>query len=274
MNGRYERTPIGVLLDGAGLRLALLVCSIFFFILFWGARPASVTAGLALAALSLVLFRRGEKRRRAAREKRVRRAVGGACAMERLLLSARDEANGEVAALLALRYGFTAGRARDAGALCEIRGERVLVAFLQKHGSARVSAQDVLDFQRSAVREKAIRGVLALSAEPDEGARLQAQSAPRVTLFSKKTLAALLGDKHPATDAQLRRAFQMRRAERGRVTLKKLLARERAPRYVLYGSLLLLLYTLTGLPYYPAPGVLLVTLAALTRCVRPTNEEI
>lgn len=275
MNGRYERTAFGVLIDGAGMRLALIVLSILFFVLFWGARPASASAGLALSALALLMMKRGEKRRRAAREARLRRTIGGACAMERLLLLDAASANDEVASLLAKAYGFTIERVVSGGVLCEIRGERVLVGFLQKHQSGKVGAEDVLGFQRAAHGAKAIRGVLALSAEAEERARAQAENAPRVTLYTKKRLQALLGARHPATDVQLKRAFQLKRqAGRGRLTIKRLFSRERAPRCALYGTFLLLLYVLTGLPYYPIPGAALVLLAAISRCARQAPEEI
>lgn len=273
---RYlRRTPLGGLMDRLGLRLLAFMLSTVFFVLLWGARPLSFLAGAALGILLLLLIKEGEKKRLKSREKKLRSVLGGELTLEKLLLAAPKKAHFETVMILSSAYQMTLLRTLDEGVLCEIKGENVLIALLQKHPSERCGAQDVLAFQRTVRAYKAIRGVLCLACKADENARAQSQRTPPVTLFSKESFARLAGGMNPATDEQLVELGRRRRERApGYVLLRRILSRDRAPRYALYGSLLLLLYVLTNLPYYPAPGIALVLLAAFSRCVPQENEAL
>jgi len=273
MDRYLRRTPVSVLFDRIGLKALIFGASSLFFILLWGARPSAFAAGFALALLALTLLKKGEARRLKRREKKLREELGGELTLERLLLTPQKRAHFETVLLLSSAYDITLENTLESGVLCQIRGEKVLVALLQKHRSLSCGAQDVLEFQRRVKEEGAIRGVLCLACGADENARTQAARKPNITLFSRRTLACLAGAANPATDEQL---ISLGREKRERAPsymfLRRVLARSRAPRYALYGSLLLLLYVLTGLPYYPVPGVLLVLLAAFSRA-RPGDKE-
>ena len=166
---RYlRRTPLGGLMDRLGLRLLAFMLSTVFFVLLWGARPLSFLAGAALGILLLLLIKEGEKKRLKSREKKLRSVLGGELTLEKLLLAAPKKAHFETVMILSSAYQMTLLRTLDEGVLCEIKGENVLIALLQKHPSERCGAQDVLAFQRTVRAYKAIRGVLCLDEETGE----------------------------------------------------------------------------------------------------------
>lgn len=275
MEQYLRRTKLGGLIDAAGRRALLLTLSLSWFIALWGVRLQALTAGAALFFLLMILLRKTRAGRLKRREERLRARIGGELAIERLLLAKPDRAHFEIALLLTQRYGMDMCRAGKTGVLCSLRGEKLLTAFEQKHPSAVFSPSDMLAFQRAALALGAARGVLcapcALSAE----ARAQALLPPRVTVFDRAYLIDLLGANAPATDEQLRGLGERRRARAGaKKWLYHILDRRRAPRYFLYGALLLALYLLTGQRFYPLPGCLCLALFAACRCVRPPRYDL
>lgn len=275
MEQYLRRTKLGGLLDAAGRRALLLALSLGWFIALWGVRLQALTAGAALFVLLMILLRKTRAGRLKRREERLRARIGGELAIERLLLTKPERAHFEIALHLSEQYPLILRRAGEDGVLCALRGEHLLVALMQKHASSTVSVGDMLAFQRAALALNAQKGVLCAPCAVDAAAREQALNAPRVTIFDRAYLMDLLGARSPATDEQLRALGQRRRARAGaKQWLLHILDRRRAPRYFLYGALLLIMYLLTGQKFYPLPAGLCLTLFTACRCVRPRKPVL
>ncbi len=274
MEQYLRRSKLSGAIDAAGRRALLLILSMLWFIALWGVRIQALTAGAALFCLLLILLRKTRAGRLKRREERLRARVGGELAVERLVLAKPDRAHFEIALRLSERHDLTLVRAGARGVKCLLRGEKLLVALKQQHASASLSADDVLAFQRAVLAENAARGVLCAPCAVDAAAREQALAPPRVTLLEKPFLVELLGAAAPATDEQLRQLGERRRARAGaKKWLRHILDRRRAPRFFLYGALLIALYLITGQRFYPLPGCLCMALFAACRCA-PARRDI
>ncbi|MBR1586121.1 MAG: hypothetical protein IJ662_11315 [Clostridia bacterium] len=260
-------------MDGLGLRCLIVIMCTSWFVLLWGVTPPALLSGLALATLILLLRRKTRDGRLKRREQRLRQRIGGEMALERLLLSPPRRAHFEMAVLLTQRCPLTLLRAGDAGILCQVRGDQVLLRFCQKPATASVHGEDVLALQQAAKAQGAARGVLCAPCGISPSAHSQAQGEVPVSFLTRDTLIALFGQANPVTDQQLVALGRRRRQQRPSRWLPVILARQRAARYLSYGALLLGMHLLTGLMYYAVPGLICVCLAAACRCARP-NEAV
>lgn len=262
-NSRLSR-----MIDGIGFHFLALFSSFAWFILLWGFRLPALTAGAALYGIILSLRRKILDDHLVRKEKQLRAAIGGEMALERLLLSQPEIAHFETAMLLSMRHPLVLLRTGEEGTLCDMRGQKLLVSFLQKSSSASVSADDVLHLQRKARLNHASRGLLCAPCSISQEAKQQALSDPPVSFFSRGRLIALLGRVSPATDDQLVSLGRRKRKLSSFKLSRLALDRRRARRYACYGILLLCMYQFTHLFSYAAAGLACVFLAAACRCVQ------
>ena len=274
MQEYLQHSRLGEAMDTLGFRILALALSMGWFILLWGLRLPALLAGAALFILVLLIEKKTRDGRLLRREKRLRARIGGELALERLLLALPDRAHFETAMLLSLRQPLTLLRAGDEGMLCSIRGETLLLSFAQVPLSAKIGAGEVLALQRAAKSQQAARAVLCAPCPIAPEAREQARGEIPVSFLSRDTLIDLFGQVNPATDAQLVALGRRRSPIPARRWLRLILDRRRAPRYALYGGLLLGMYLLTHLFYYALPGLVCLGLAAACRCVKQEKEKL
>ena len=272
MEEYFRRTRLSGWMDGLGFHILALILCLGWFILLWGLRIASFTAGIALYRLVLLVRRKTRDGRLKRRENRLRARIGGELALERLMLAAPDRAHFEIAMLLSLRWKLTLLRTGDAGVLCVWKGEKTLVSFLQTPDA--VEPGQVIALQRAAFLAGADKAVLCAPGEVTEKARERAAHPLPVTLLSRESLITLFGSAYPASDAQLVALGRRKKQSAAQHWLLSALDPRRARRYVCYGGLLLLMYQFTHLFYYAVPGLACVFLAAACRCARKDPEWI
>ena len=272
MQEYLHHSRLGSILDGIGFHFLALGVSFLWFLLLWGLRLSSVLAGLALYGMILLLRRKVRDDHLARREKQMRAAIGGELALERLLLTQKERAHFETAVLLSVNHPLVLLQTGGEGVLCDLKGKKVLVSFLQRHDSASVEADHVLSMQRDIRLLHADRGLLCVPCGISAKAREQAQAQPPVSFLSREEMIALFGRVNPATDAQLVALGRRKKAPRPARILRLVLDRRRAKRYACYGALLLLMHQFTGFFFYAPAGLLCVGLAAACRCVRERND--
>ena len=272
MQEYLHHSRLGSILDGFGFHFLALGVSFLWFLLLWGLRLSSVSAGLALYGMILLLRRKARDDRLARREKEMRAAIGGELALERLLLAQKERAHFETAVLLSMASPLTLLQTGGEGVLCSIKGKKVLVSFLQRPVSAAAEADHVLALQRDILSLRADRGLLCVPCGISPKAREQAQAQPPVSFLSREEMIALFGRANPATDAQLVELGRRKKAPRPARWLYLVLDRRRAKRYACYGALLLLMHQLTGFFFYAPAGLGCLALASACRCVRKRND--
>lgn len=255
--------------DAAGFLLLSLFLCCGWFILLWGLRLQSLLAGLSLFGLFCLLRRQTHAGRLLLREQKLRRAIGGKMHLESMLLLPAQKAHFEMALLLSQQENLRLERVVKEGILCKKEEEMLLLSFLQFPFTDALSARDVLRFQQAACREGAQGVLLCVPCSVTDEGRAQAESAPPVCFVEKDRLISLLGAAFPATDSQL---VALGKTRRKKLPLKSIshaiFQPAKARRYALYGAMLLLLYTLTGLFYYALPGLLCIALATVSHCRR------
>ncbi len=272
MQEYLHHSRLGSILDGFGFHFLALGVSFLWFLLLWGLRPSSALAGLALYGLILLVRRKARDGRLARREKETRAAIGGELALERLLLTQKERAHFETAVLLSMVHPLVLLQTGEEGVLCALKGKKVLISFLQRHGSAAAEADHVLALQRDIRLLGADRGLLCVPCGISPKAREQAQAQPPVSFLSREEMIALFGRFNPATDAQLVELGRRKKAPRPLHPLRLALDRRRAKRYACYGALLLIMHQLTGFFVYAPAGLLCLALAAASRCVRKKED--
>ena len=272
MQEYLHHSRLGSTLDGLGFHFLSLGVSFSWFILLWGLRLSSVLAGLALYGMILLLRRKVRDDHLARREKQMRAAIGGELALERLLLTQKERAHFETAMLLSMAHPLVLLQTGEEGVMCDLKGKKVLIAFLQRPASAAAEAEHVLSMQRDIHLLRADRGLLCVPCGISPKAREQAQSQPPVSFLSREELIALFGRANPATDAQLVALGRRKKAPRPARILRLVLERGRAKRYACYGALLLLMRQFTGFFFYAPAGLICLSLAAASRCVKEKND--
>lgn len=267
MQEYLQKTRLSSWTDALGEGAAALFFSVGLFVFLWGARLPALAAGLALFCMLLCLSRAGRRRRLGRREASLRRRIGGEMALERLLLRPPEQAHFEAALLLTAPCRLEMVRLTPGGVLCRRDGQPVLVAYLQRHPSEHVTAGDMAALQRACLQENASRALCCAPAPLTREAARQALLQPNVETVEKEQLISLFGQAMPATDGQLAALKRRRAAEMGRGRWRLAFVPEKAAGYMRYGFVMLGLYLFTGLAYYAVPGVCLMTLAAVSRCL-------
>lgn len=271
MQDYLRRSRLGGFLDGIGFHVLMLGLCLLWFFLLWGARLPSVSAGLALYGMAVLLRKKARDDLVARKEAQLRCTIGGEMALERLLLSQPERANFEIAMLLSLRHALTLLKTGAEGTLCLRGGRKWLISFLQLPATCAVGPERVLSLQRDMRALGADRGLLCVCGKISQEAREQAGNT--VSFLPREKLVALLGSANPATDDQLVALGRRKKTPPPARWLPTVLNPVRARRYAVYGALLLAMYLLTHLLHYALPGLLCLALAAACRCV-PGREEI
>lgn len=273
MEQYLRKNRLGTFLDGLGLRLLIQLAALGWFVWLWGVTPPALTAGTALGFLgqmTLTLFRRCTVARR---EQALRCRLGGELMLEDMLLAPARQAHFQAALLLGEKYPLTMLRVTDDGMLCRYGEETLLITCLRMPPEAELCSGDLAACQRACLEHGAARGVLCPLGRVTPRVLVQAeQGRLPLRIIRRETLLALAGSCSPATDEQLVALGQRkRRPNASGGLLKGLLRRDKAERYMLYGTALMLLYIVTASPLYPAPGAVCLTLGVFSRC--GTGEE-
>ena len=274
---RYlSRSPQAGWLDALGLRVAILAgCELWFFLL-WGVGVPAMLAGAALAAMLYLALRLLRKRRVERKEQALRRRIGGELALEDLLLAPAKKAHFQVALLVSAKWPVVLQRVTDDGMLCRYGSETLLVACLALPPEEPVSPAQLLAMQRACRRHHADRGVLCVTGKCSAAARKYAEeNLFPLRLMEREELLALAGQAWPATDEQL--VALGKRKKKGfplGALLERMLRREKARRYVLYGTGLAVMGFTIGGRWYLIPGALCVLLGVLCRYLPHRTETL
>lgn len=259
--------PLRDRLDALGFHALMLFLCCGWFLLLWGLRLQSLLAGLGFYGLCLLVRHKTRDHRLARKEKKLRRRIGGEMKLQSLLMQPGAHAHFECAMLLSMQENFQLERMTEAGVLCRKDGRLMLVSFLQLPSSEKATARDVLHLQQAAKALLATEVRLCVPCGLGMEARAQGEQEIPVHFLEREGLIALFGAAAPATDAQL---VALGRQKKKKMPLQKLgqvlFAPEKSKRYALYGGMLLLLYTLTGLLYYAVPGLICLSLATISHC--------
>ena len=273
MEQYLRKNRFGTWVDGLGLRLLIQLAAVLWFVWLWGLALPSLTAGMALGAmgqLALTLYRRGTVVRR---ERALRYRLGGEMMLEDMLLAPARQAHFQAALLLGERYPLTMRHVTDDGVICGYQNETLLVTCLRMPQEGELSAGDLAACQRACREQGADRGVICPLGKvtPKIAAKAEQCRVP-LRIIRREVLLDLAGQLSPATDEQLvELGKRKRRPDMSGGLLKGLLRRDKAGRYMLYGTALMLLYVLTASPLYPGPGAVCLTLGVFSRC--GTGEE-
>ncbi len=268
MQDYFQRSRLGNAVDSLGFHFFAYILSNFWFILLWGLGPSSLIAGAALYVMIVILRKKVRDDHVTRKEAELRAAIGGELALDRLLLTAPEKANFEIAMLLSLREPLTLIQAGEHGVLCARKGKKWLVSFLQSPAETSVGPGDVLALQREIRQMNADRGLLCACGKVSAEAARQAERDPAVFFLGREKLIAMLGSANPATDSQLVALGRRRKKAAPVHWVRLILNPARGKRCACYGALLLGMYLLTRLIYYALPGLVCVSLAAACRCVR------
>ena len=273
MEQYLRKNRFGTWMDGLGLRALIQLLALMWFVWLWGLALPSITAGLALGLMgqmALTLYRRCTVVRR---ERALRSRLGAEMMLEEMLLAPARQAHFQAALLLGERYRLAMRQVTDDGMICEYQGETLLISCLRMPAECELSVGDLAACQRACREHGAARGVICPLGKvtPKTAAKAEQGRIP-LRIIRRETLLELAGQCSPATDEQLIALGKRKRrpaASGGRLNV--LLRRDKAARYMLYGTALMLLYVLTASPLYPGPGAVCLTLGVFSRC--GTGEE-
>ena len=274
---RYlSRSPQAGWLDAVGLRLGILAgCEVWFFAL-WGVGLPAILAGGALAAMIFLALRLLKKRRVVRKEQALRRRIGGELALEELLLAPAKKAHFQVALLVSAKWPVVLLRVTEDGMLCRYGTETLLVSCLALPPEESAEPAHLLSVQRACRRHRADRGVVCLTCKCSAAAKKYAEdNLFPLRLMEREELLALAGQAWPATDEQL--VALGKRKKKGfplAALLERMLRREKARRYVLYGTGLVLMGLSIGGWWYFTPGAACILLGILCRYLPRRTETL
>lgn len=264
---RYlQRSRLGSALDDLGLRSVIALGAMVWFCWLWGIGMPALIAGSALGILGQMTLSRYRRYSVGRREQQLRQSLGGEMLLEDMVLSSEKQAHMRAAMLLAMKYPLTIIKVEEDGALCRSGGRLLIVYCVRRSEADEATAEDALRVQRACRHHLAERGVLCLPCR--EGKRLLSaveKSAVPLRIIPRETMLTLAGRASPATDEQL--VALGKRKERptpGKQLWATALHRDRAGRYMFYAMAMLTIYILTGIRWYPLPGLLLALLGAVS----------
>lgn len=274
---RYlSRSPQAGWLDALGLRLAILAgCELWFFLL-WDVSLPAMIAGAALAAMIFLALRLMKKSSVARKEQALRRRIGGELALEELLLAPAKKAHFQVALLVSAKWPVVLQRVTEDGMLCSYGSETLLIACLALPPEEPVQPAQLLEIQRACRRHRADRGVACLTGKCSAAAQKYAEeNLLPLRVMEREELLSLAGQAWPATDEQL--VALGKRKKKGfplSALLERMLRREKARRYLLYGTGLMLMGFTIGGRWYLAPGTICMLLGVLCRYLPRRSETL
>ncbi len=275
MEQYLRKNRFGTFVDGAALRLLILLAGIGWFVYLWGLGLPSLLAGTALGILGQLLLTRWRLSTVTRREQALRRRLGGELMLEDMLLAPARQAHFQAALLLGEQYPLEMLRVTDDGMLCRSGEDTLLISCLRMPADSELSAGDLAACQRACKAQEAARGVICPLGRVNAKilARAEAGRIP-LRIIRREELLQLAGQCSPATDEQLVELGKRRRRPDNAGVMQVVLRREKAGRYMLYGTALMALYILTGVRFYPVPGALCLTLGVLCRCVRQETGRL
>lgn len=274
---RYlRRGKLGSVMDDIGLRTVIALAALGWFSWLWGIGMPAILAGTALGLLGQMALTRYRRYTVSRREDALRRSLGGEMLLEELVLSPARQAHLRSAMLLGQRYPLTLERVEDDGVLCRSGERLLLVSCIRKAADSEATAEDALHYQRACRRYLAAQSVLCLTCKCSGSLRAFADSAAApVRIISRETMLALAGQASPATDEQLIELGKRKKRPGSLAALRKMvLHREKAGRYMFYGTAMVVIYILTGVKWYPLPGLMLLALGAVCRYRSQEQEPL
>lgn len=274
---RYlSRTRQAGWMDGFGLRVAILLACQLWFSSLWGVGLPALLAGAALAVLVGLALRLLNKRTVARREKALRERIGGELALESMLLAPPRKAHFQAAMLVGMKWPIMLERVAEEGVLCRYGTETLLIACMPLPQGVSIGPERLMALQRACKRLHADRGVACMTSDCSAAGRSYAeQGIFPLRLMEREEFLTLAGKAWPAGDEQLV-ALGKRRKKGPPLTalLECALRREKARRYVLYGTGL----TMTGLllhsGWYLLPGIVCLLLGILCRYLPRKTETL
>ena len=231
-----------------------------WFVALWGLCLPALTAGTALGGLFWLCARLLGKKQVQKKEAALRQTLGGALALEKLLLASPDEAAFQCVQWLQARTRLQI----ESGGLGMWDGETVLFRLFAQHPGTEISSQQVSETIRKA-RQAQVQRILLCTTAPLSSAacRLAETAEPSLRLVGREELIQLAGACCPATDEDLCRLKQCKPKRRSaREWLKIILHPSRAKRYFWYGVGLAALTLATGQRFYPIPAAVCLLLFA------------
>ncbi len=280
MEAYLRKNRLGKWLDGVGLRLMMYLLAILWFMHLWGIGAPALLAGLALGTLGQMLLASVRQRRLLKRETSLRIRLGGEMYLEEMLLSSAEQAHRMAAELLAQRYPLTLQQVTEDGALCRLitsRGEEtVLVMCLRQTSQSDMSPGDAASCLRAVRKTGAQRGVVCpLGKIPGKTATYTEKAAIPLRLIPRQQLEQLAGRAHPATDEQLVALGQRKHQILHGIPLKNgLMKQEKAPRYMGYGTALMLFYLVSGSGWSLLMGAVCLLLGVGSLLTPAGDEEL
>lgn len=274
---RYLRkNRLSELMDGMGVRAAILLAGVGWFMWLWGVTWPALLAGCALGVMGIRARALARKRSVKRRERALRRSLGAELMLEEILLSRPGEAHAACAGLLERRWPLRLLEQTEAGVICRLGEETLLVRCVQTPPEGEIGQGDLCAAQRALRESGADRAVLCLMGRvtPRMAARAEEARWP-LRLIRRETLMALAGEAFPATDEQLvALGERKRRPTRDGKVLTLVFRRDKAARYMGYGLMMLALYEATGVRLYAVPGMVCLTMGALSRAGREAAEPL
>ena len=196
-----SKNRVATALDRLALRVLLFLLSVGYFFALWHSGAPSLLAGSALFALAMLTLLLLERRTLARRDRALRVRVGGAIALEELMLLPAADAEGRVCLLLAETLGGAAQ-----GSVLSYAGKTYLVRCAQTLPGSAAGEGDVLAAHRAKAASGAELCILAGTGGFSPAARRAAEwMEPPIRLIAGRQLALLFGQQHPATDAEIAR---------------------------------------------------------------------
>lgn len=239
-----SKNRIATALDRLALRLLLLVLCILYFYILWHSGISSLIAGIALFLLVLLFILLLERRTLTMRDHALRVRIGGAIALEELLILPTEQASQAVCSLLCESLG-----AKPLGSsMLLYDGKTYLVRCAQCLPGSTAGEGDVLSAHRAKVSAKAEMCILAGTGGFSPAAlRAGEWLDPPVRLISGRQLALLFGQRHPATDEEIARRARRQRSPFTRQRILSLaLSPAKQKRYLLCAFLLTSFYLMFG----------------------------
>ncbi len=276
MEQYLRRSRLGSAMDDLGLRAVIALAAVLWFVYLWGLGIPAILAGLALGLMGQMALTRYRRRTVSHRETALRQRLGGEMLLEDMLLAPPRQAHFQAAMLLGQKHPLTMLRATEDGVLCRYGEETLLIACLRMTAEGAATPDALLPCLRACREHGAQRCVACVMGKcPTATLAWAEESKIPLRLIPREELLLLAGQASPATDDQLVVLGRRKnRHDRWKQLRSRMLRRDKARKYMLYGTMLLLVYVLTGLPYYPLPGLICLLLAVGSRYFSRGKETL
>lgn len=247
MTSPFDRkNALATLLDRLALRTLILILCVAYFFFLWKNGAASLIAGIALFALISLAILLIEKRTLTLRDRMLRERVGGAIALDELIMLPNGAACARVCTLLQNTLD-----AQPLSAVTMRYGDETwLVRLSQCLPGTSASQSDVLGAHRARIEHEADKVALVSTAGfSPEATRAAEWADPPVRLIGGRQLALLFGKLHPATDEDIARHLSRQKKPFSWSRIRALaLSASKLRRYLLCAFLLLVFYFFTYSP--------------------------